>query len=125
MYDLHSDGSGVCYASRLRPVLNMRPKERLWQLPADTHIIDWLEAKDFPYDVITEDDLDAEGIALLAPYRCVMTGTFRNTHRSRVLERYHYLRKSGRPFHLLRRQRFLLAHVIPPRAARRDRNAPC
>lgn len=29
MYDEHSDGSGVCYASRLRPVLNMRPKERL------------------------------------------------------------------------------------------------
>jgi N,N-dimethylformamidase len=75
MYDLHSDGSGVCYASRLRPVLNMRPKERLWQLPADTHIIDWLDAKGFTYDVITEDDLDAEGLALLAPYRCVMTGT--------------------------------------------------
>ena len=32
-----TDGSGVCYSSRLRPVLNMRPKERLWQLPADTH----------------------------------------------------------------------------------------
>ena len=86
MYDLHSDGSGVCYASRLRPVLNMRPKERLWQLPADTHIIDWLEAKDFPYDVITEDDLDAEGIALLAPYRCVMTGTHPEYPSKRMLD---------------------------------------
>lgn len=27
------------------------------------------------YDVITEDDLDAEGVALLAHYRCVMTCT--------------------------------------------------
>ena len=44
----------------------MRPKERLWQLPADTHIIDWLDAKGFVYDVITEDDLEAEGVALLA-----------------------------------------------------------
>ena len=74
-YDEHSDGSGVCYSSRLRPILNMRPKEGLWQLPADTHIIDWLEARDIAFDVITEDDLHAEGAALLAPYRCVMTGT--------------------------------------------------
>ena len=53
-------------SSYTRPVLNMRPKERLWQLPADTHIIDWLDAKGFVYDVITEDDLEAEGVALLA-----------------------------------------------------------
>ena len=26
LYDTHSDGSGVCYSSRLRPILNMRPK---------------------------------------------------------------------------------------------------
>ena len=25
-YDTHSDGSGVCYSTRLRPILNMRPK---------------------------------------------------------------------------------------------------
>jgi N,N-dimethylformamidase len=86
MYDLHSDGSGVCYASRLRPVLNMRPKERLWQLPADTHLTDWLDAMDFPYDVITEDDLDAEGIALLAPYRCVLTGTHPEYPSKRMLD---------------------------------------
>src|SRR5262249_53789866 len=43
LYDRHTDGSGVCYSSRLRPVMNMRPKEAvLWQFPADTHIIDWL-----------------------------------------------------------------------------------
>jgi N,N-dimethylformamidase len=71
MYDRHSDGSGVCYSSRLRPVLNMRPKERLWQLPADTHIIDWLEEKGIAFDLLTEDDLDAEGEALLAPYQAV------------------------------------------------------
>ena len=34
-YDTHSDGSGVCYSSRLRPVLTLRPREALWQLPAD------------------------------------------------------------------------------------------
>ena len=86
MYDEHSDGSGVCYASRLRPVLNMRPKERLWQLPADTHLLDWLDARGFSYDVITEDDLDAEGLALLAPYRCVMTGTHPEYPSKRMLD---------------------------------------
>ena len=75
LYDEHSDGSGVCYSSRLRPLLYTRPGEALWQLPADTHIIDWLEEKGIAFEIITEDDLDAEGDSLLAPYRCVMTGT--------------------------------------------------
>ncbi|MCP5152906.1 MAG: N,N-dimethylformamidase [Ectothiorhodospiraceae bacterium] len=75
MYDEHADGSGVCLASRLRPVLSLRPREQLWQLPADTHIIDWLEAKGLAFDVITEDDVDAEGAELLCRYRCVLTGT--------------------------------------------------
>jgi N,N-dimethylformamidase len=74
-YDNHSDGSGVCYSSRLRPVVSLRPKEALWQLPADTHIIDWLDEAGIEYDVITEDALDREGLKLLEPYTCVMTGT--------------------------------------------------
>ncbi len=98
MYDQHSDGSGVCYASRLRPVLNMRPKERLWQLPADTHIIDWLEEKGFDYDVITEDDLDTEGEALLAPYRCVMTGTHPEYPSKRMLDAYAAFQNQGGRF---------------------------
>jgi N,N-dimethylformamidase len=86
LYDQHSDGSGVCYSSRLRPVLNMRPRERLWQLPADTHIIDWLEEKGIEFDLITEDDLEAEGEALLRPYRCVMTGTHPEYPSKRMLD---------------------------------------
>lgn len=98
MYDEHSDGSGVCYASRLRPVLNMRPKERLWQLPADTHILDWLDAQGFHYDVITEDDLDAEGAALLAPYRCVLTGTHPEYPSRRMLDAYAAYQQQGGRF---------------------------
>ena len=44
-YDTHSDGSGVRYASRLRPVLNMAPKTPLWSFNADTHILGWLETR--------------------------------------------------------------------------------
>jgi N,N-dimethylformamidase len=74
-YDTHRDGSGVCYGSRLRPLLNMRPRTYQWSFNADTHITDWLEATGTAYDVITDDDLHREGLSLLAPYRAVMTGT--------------------------------------------------
>ena len=98
MYDHHGDGSGVCYASRLRPVLNMRPRERLWQLPADTHITDWLEGKGIAYDVITEDDLDAEGEALLAPYKCVLTGTHPEYPSKRMLDAFAAYQNNGGRF---------------------------
>ena len=100
-YDDHSDGSGVCYSSRLRPVVSLRPKEALWQLPADTHIIDWLEAKQIPYDVITEDDLDRHGAGLLEAYRCVMTGTHPEYPSKAMIDAYaEYQRAGGRFIYL-------------------------
>jgi N,N-dimethylformamidase len=98
LYDEHSDGSGVCYSSRLRPVLNMQPKEKLWQFAADTHITDWLEAKGIAYDVITEDDLDAHGYALLKPYACVMTGTHPEYPSLRMQEAYETYKNEGGRF---------------------------
>jgi N,N-dimethylformamidase len=83
-YDTHSDGSGVCYSSRLRPILTMRPKYQswlggkgsaLWQMNADTHIIDWLEAMRFDYDCITDEDLHDEGYDVIEPYRVFITST--------------------------------------------------
>ena len=85
LYDMHSDGSGVCYSSRLRPILNMKPGYRNaalslaagWPhgLNADFHLLDWMDAQGFGYDVISDDDLHLEGAELLAPYRVVVTGT--------------------------------------------------
>ncbi len=98
LYDHHGDGSGVCHASRLRPVLNMRPRERLWQFPADTHVTDWLEAKGIAYDVITEDDLEAEGEALLSGYRCVMTGTHPEYPSKRMLDAFAAFQNGGGRF---------------------------
>lgn len=88
-YDTHSDGSGVCYSSRLRPILNMRPKyisalgglgSSLWQFNADTHITDWLEAMGYEFDVITDEDLHDKGVELLKPYTVVLTGTHPEYH---------------------------------------------
>ena len=53
----------------------MRPKTYQWSFNADTHITDWLEAGGIAYDVITDEDLHREGLAILAPYRAAMTGT--------------------------------------------------
>ena len=73
-YDTHSDGSGVCHVSRLRPIVNTRPTGRLWNLFLDLCLLDWLEVHDQPYDVITDDDLHAEGLPLLDAYPVVLTG---------------------------------------------------
>ena len=85
LYDVHGDGSGVCYASRFRPLLNMRPKyNQYWLhegkgaphlLNADLHLTDWLEARGFRYDVLTDEDLHAEGVESLRPYRVMLTGS--------------------------------------------------
>jgi N,N-dimethylformamidase len=74
-YCVHSDGSGVCYGTRLRPATNIRPKGRLWNFAADMFVVDWLERTGLGYDVITDDDLHQEGLDLLRPYRVVVTGS--------------------------------------------------
>jgi N,N-dimethylformamidase len=88
-YDHHSDDSGVCHSSRLRPILNMRPGHvsclgghgsSLWQFNADTHITDWLEAQGYAFDVVTDEDLHHEGLSLLEPYRVVISGTHPEYH---------------------------------------------
>ena len=74
-YDDHSDGSGVRYASRLRPVSQVGPKtDPVWNINADSHILGWLEEKGIEYDVITDEDLHNEGVAVLAQYSAVITG---------------------------------------------------
>ena len=85
LYDEHSDGSGICYSSRLRPLLQMRPKVRsllggfgsskLWQFNADTHITDWLHTKGFDVDIYTDEELHHTGYGLLEPYAVVLTGS--------------------------------------------------
>jgi N,N-dimethylformamidase len=109
-YNRHRDGSGICYSSRLRPVLTMRPRyltfndERgsgLRHYPADTHLIDWLTTQNIAFDVVTDEDVDAEGAALLAPYTVVLTGSHPEYHTGRSLDAYAgYLGGGGRLVYL-------------------------
>jgi N,N-dimethylformamidase len=104
LYDVHDDGSGIMTSSRHRPILNMRPKYQswlggtgssLWQLAADTHIIDWLDTKLIACDFITDEDVHAEGAALLAQYRCVMTGTHAEYWSTNMLDALEGFRDAG------------------------------
>jgi N,N-dimethylformamidase len=111
VYDHHTDGTGNCYSSRLRPLLNMRPKYNLplirgpHQFNADLHLVDWLEAMGYAYDVITDEDLHAEGslegTPLLAPYAAVVTGTHAEYWTARMLDGLQaYLGAGGRLMYL-------------------------
>lgn len=106
-YSVHSDGSGVCYSTRLRPILNMRPKYRhwlspsLWQFNADLHLTDWLEQMGFAFDVYTDEDLDREGIELLSRYRVVLTGSHPEYSSEKMLDAYEaYQAQGGRWLYL-------------------------
>lgn len=107
LYDVHTDGSGVCYSTRLRPWVTMRPKYLQTQFVrgkgsphqfnADLHLIDWLDAKGFEYDVITDEDLHHEGAELLRPYRVVVGGTHHEYWSEQMLDAIEaYLNNGGR-----------------------------
>ena len=47
----------------------------LREFNADTHIVDWLEQQGIDYDVVTDDDVHAEGFRLLSQYKTIITGS--------------------------------------------------
>jgi N,N-dimethylformamidase len=80
-YCKHRDGSGIAHVSSRRPMLDQRPWHRIVtrgdagrELSGDLYLFDWLENEGIEYDTITDDDLHAEGAALLHPYAAVVTG---------------------------------------------------
>ncbi len=86
LYEYHADGSGVHFSSRLRPVLNMKPKTVTWSFNADTNITNWLHGIGQPFDVITDEDLHREGADLLEGYRVVITGTHPEYYSTQMLD---------------------------------------
>ncbi len=109
-YNNHSDGSGICYASRLRPMMNMRsafisipefPGSGLRHFPADTHLFDWLEAMGHSFDVITDEDLHCNGIKAIAPYQVLLTTTHPEYQTKENLDALeNYLANGGRLMYL-------------------------
>ncbi len=96
MYDNHNDGTGVCYSSRLRPLINIRPTHHwLWQLSADMHLVEWLEAQDIPFDVITDEDMHQDGVSLLERYSCVMTCSHPEYYSTNMWDAVHAFTQRG------------------------------
>ena len=114
-YNVHRDGSGICHASHLRPLLTMRPGyitfgpnpdqaggshegSGLRHYPADSHLLAWLNAKGISCDLVTDHDLHREGAAALAGYKAVLTGTHPEYHSVETLDALQTYRDTGGRF---------------------------
>ncbi|MBR9840540.1 MAG: LamG domain-containing protein [Rhodobacteraceae bacterium] len=103
IYDTHTDGTGICFSSRLRPILSIRPKydhflaQAPWQYPADLHLIYWLETMGYEYDVFTDEDVTYDGLARLENYNVIITGSHPEHNSGTQLDALHnYTQRGGR-----------------------------
>lgn len=103
-YNFHRDGSGICHASSLRPLLTLRPGyftfadtvgSGLRHLQADTHLIDWLDEKEMTYDLVTDQELHDDGAAALSGYRTVLTTSHPEYHTRETLDALESYRDGG------------------------------
>ena len=105
-YNYHTDRTGICFASWHRPMLNVRigyityPHEDLRasglrHYPADHHLLSWLEAKGYDFDVITDWELHHDGYAALKDYAVVLTGTHPEYHTRQTLDALQAYRDGG------------------------------
>lgn len=94
-YNYHSDGSGICHASHRRPLFNLRPGfmtfgntdcSGLRHFQADSHLLSWLHAKGIAYDLVTDHDLHAEGVAAIEGYKVVTTASHPEYHTAETLD---------------------------------------
>jgi N,N-dimethylformamidase len=107
LYDRHGDGTGVCYSSTRRPVLNLDPSYRFWlfggpvHLGEDLYLLDWLERLGRDYDIVTDHLVHAEGAAVLDGYSVVLTGSHPEYSSARLLDALEgYVEGGGRLMYL-------------------------
>ena len=62
---------------------------------ADSHLIAWLHNQNIDYDIITDDELDREGVELIRSYDAVMTGTHPEYHTTAMLDALMAYREGG------------------------------
>jgi N,N-dimethylformamidase len=102
-YDFHTDGTGACFSSWRRPVLNFRHDYRMplirgpHGLSADLELLHWLDREGRDYELITDDDLHRLGAAALRGYRAIATGSHPEYWSARMLQGLaEYLSGGGR-----------------------------
>jgi N,N-dimethylformamidase len=120
IYDTHTDGSGVCLSSRLRPVLSLRPKydhfltQAPWQFPADLHLIDWLTEMGYEFDVITDEDISYDGLERVEGYNVLITGSHPEHKDGRYLDTLHAYKERGGRLMYMGADGFYWIHTFHP-----------
>ena len=100
-YEKHSDGSGVMFSSRRRPVLQLRPGADGWNFTPDTDINAFLEQLEVGHDIIADEDVHAEGTEVLEPYRVIVTCSHPEYWSTNMLDALaEWLRRGGRLMYL-------------------------
>jgi len=106
-YNYHPGALGVSLSSRRRPVLTMRPGyltfndqagSGLRHFSADSHLTDWLDHSGIAFDVVTDEDLDDEGVDLIRDYDVLLTGSHPEYHTDRMIDALHAYRQLGKNF---------------------------
>ncbi|XDZ66546.1 N,N-dimethylformamidase beta subunit family domain-containing protein [Alphaproteobacteria bacterium LSUCC0684] len=103
-YNTHRDGSGICHASHKRVLFNLRPGystfgestcSGLRHFQADSHLVAWLHHQGITYDIITDDELDRDGLTAISSYKTVMTGSHPEYHTASMIDALKEYRDDG------------------------------
>ena len=107
-YNFHSDGSGVVMSTIRRPLIDKRVNQihlvdpspdgsGLYWIAADSYVTDLLSRRNIDFEVITDHDVHAEGVELLAQYQVVLTGQHPEYHTTETLDALAaYFERGGR-----------------------------
>ena len=101
LYDVHSDGSGRCYSTPRRPILNLRldwkssRRDAYRHMAADLYIMEWLGSLGVPYEVTTDHMLNASGRAAVEGYSTVLTGTHPEYISRQIIDTMHTFLDEG------------------------------
>lgn len=107
-YNLHSDGSGICHVSSLRPMMTLKSGyltlladgcgSGLRHFQADTHLLAWLNHREIPFDVVTDQELHDDGPSCLEGYKAVLTTSHPEYHTANSLDAVEGYIKGGGNF---------------------------
>jgi N,N-dimethylformamidase len=101
LYDVHNDETGVSLASFHRPLATIRD-DYLYPLcgaphllPVDLHLLRFLAAQGMRVDLITDAELDRDGVACLAGTRGLITGSHPEYWTEGMLDAVEAFQESG------------------------------
>lgn len=71
------------------------PGSGLRHFQVDSHLISWLHNQDITYDIVTDQELNDEGVSAIQGYKCVTTGSHPEYHTRATLDALQNYRDTG------------------------------